>query len=84
MVYIAANFKTELSAPSDSFKQPTSVKNIKNDSDRELFLGLFDNPINLLLLHKVPLFVGENSPMLHLQINEAVLKWREGYERPPV
>jgi len=54
------------------------MDNIQKFSDRELFSELFDNPINM-----VPPFVGENSPMFHLQINgEAVLKWREVYGSP--
>ena len=59
------------------------MDNIQKFSDRELFSELFDNPINPLFLNMVPPFVGENSPMFHLQINgEAVLKWREVYGRP--
>ena len=59
------------------------MDNIQKFSDLELFSELFDNPINPLFLNMVPQFVGENSPMFHLQINgEAVLKWREVYGRP--
>ena len=45
------------------------MNNIQKFSDRELFSELFDNPINPLFLNMVPPFVGENSPMFHLQIN---------------
>ena len=59
------------------------MDNIQKFGDRELFSELFDNPINPLFLNMVPPFVGENSPMFHFQINgEAVLKWRDVYDRP--
>ena len=48
----------------------------ENLTDRELFSELFETSINPLLIHMVPPFNDEISPMFHLQINgEAVYKW---------
>ena len=50
----------------------------KNASDRELFSELFENPIHLLFIHMVPLFVDGNDRMFHLQVSgEALWKWRD-------
>jgi len=55
---------------------------IENVNDRKLFLELFGNPINPLLIRMVPPFVDKKDPMFHLQINgEAIWKWREVYGR---
>ena len=38
-----------------------------------------------MLIHMVPPFVNENSPMFHIQINgDAIWKWREVYSRPRI
>ena len=57
--------------------------NMENVSDLELFSVLFNNLINPLLVHMVPLFVDENDPMYYLQLNSKVAyKWPEVYWKP--
>ena len=58
---------------------------MENVSDRELFSELFETPIHPLLIHMVPPFANEDSPMFYVQINgDAIWKWREVYSRPRI
>ena len=50
--------------PSDKTKMMTCATN-KYDSDRELFLELFENPIHPLLIHIVPPYVNVKSCPIH-------------------
>ena len=55
----------------------------ENVSDRELFSGLFENPIHPLLVNIVPPFVNENSPVFHIEVNgETVWRLREVCGQP--
>lgn len=70
---IAANFKTDHNAPSEP---PVRSRNEQSSS----------KPRSIqLLIHMVPPFVKENSPMFYIQINgDAIWKWREVYSRPRI
>lgn len=60
-------------------------KKMARVSDRELFSELFETPIHPMLIHVVPPFVNEDSPMFYIQINgDAIWKWREIYSRPGI